>query len=101
MRALEIDTHWVGGVLRIAHCGGLHVPQLNKLIEAINLVARLLHRRIRWDTETLGCVPSLSSIPAYEQRTLVDALQARALGPPRRGPRRGCCGAAAREPGEL
>ncbi|KAL4419285.1 hypothetical protein ABPG77_008335 [Micractinium sp. CCAP 211/92] len=75
VRSLEIDTHWVGGILRIAHCGGLHVPQLNKLIDAINFVAKLLHRRIRWDTETLGCVPSLSSIPAYDQRLLTDALQ--------------------------
>ena len=31
-------------------------------------------RHIRWDTETLGCVPSLSSIPALEQRPLVEAL---------------------------
>lgn len=65
----------MGGILRIAHCGGLHVPQLNKLIEALNFVAKLLHRRIHWDTETLGCVPSLSSIPAMEQRLLTDALQ--------------------------
>ncbi|KAL4424092.1 hypothetical protein ABPG75_001393 [Micractinium tetrahymenae] len=75
VRSLEIDTHWVGGILRIAHCGGLHMPQLNKLIEAINFIAKLLHRRIRWDTETLGCVPSLSSIPAMDQRLLTDALQ--------------------------
>lgn len=31
-------------------------------------------RHIRWDTETLGCIPSLSSIPALEQRLLVDSL---------------------------
>ena len=67
----------VGGILRIAHCGGLHVPQLNKLIDAINFVARLLHRHIRWDTEPLGCVPSLSSIPSQEQRLLTDAMQVR------------------------
>lgn len=74
VRSVELDTHWIGGSLRIAHCGGLHVPELNALVRALNLVARLLHRRIRWDTETLGCVPSLSSIPAMEQRTLRDAL---------------------------
>ena len=49
--------------------------ELNALVRALNLVARLLHRRIRWDTETLGCVPSLSSIPAMEQRALRDALR--------------------------
>ena len=32
-------------------------------------------RHIRWDTETLGCMPSLSSIPSMEQRTLVDAMK--------------------------
>jgi hypothetical protein len=72
----------VGGVLRIAHCGGLHVPLLNKLVDALNLVAKLLHRRIRWDTETAGCDPSLSSIPTMEQRLLTEALQVRRLGAP-------------------
>jgi len=67
----------VGGILRIAHCGGLHVPQLNKIVDALNFIAKLLHRRIRWDTETLGCVPSLSSIPSMEQRLLTDAFQVR------------------------
>ena len=67
----------MGGVLRIAHCGGLHVPLLNRLVDAINLVARLMRSPIRWDTETVGCVPSLSSIPAMEQRLLTDALQVR------------------------
>lgn len=74
VRAVEIDTHWVGNVLRIAHCGGLHVEALNLLVRALNTVAKLLGHDIRWDTETMGCNPSLSSIPALEQRTLVDAL---------------------------
>jgi hypothetical protein len=47
------------------------------LAGAVNLVARLLHRPIRWDTESLGCQPSLSSIPVLEQRLLTDALQVR------------------------
>jgi hypothetical protein len=62
-------------VLRIAHCGGLHVGPLNALVRALNVVARLLRQRVRWDTETLGCQPSLSSVPALEQRTLGDALR--------------------------
>lgn len=74
VRVVEIDTHWVGDVLRIAHCGGLHVEALNVLVRALNTVAKLLGHDIRWDTETMGCNPSLSSIPALEQRTLVDAL---------------------------
>lgn len=71
----QTPTCQVGGILRIAHCGGLHVPQLNKIVDALNFIAKLLHRRIRWDTETLGCVPSLSSIPSMEQRLLTDAFQ--------------------------
>lgn len=74
VRSIELDTHWVGGELRIAHCGGLHVGPLNKLISALNLVAKLLHQDIRWDTETMGCSPSLSSIPAMKQRPLNEAL---------------------------
>ena len=75
----------VGGILRIAHCGGLHVPQLNKIVDALNFIAKLLHRRIRWDTETLGCVPSLSSSPSMEQRLLTDTF-------PVGGGRAGCVG---------
>lgn len=41
----------------------------------LNFVAKLLHRHIHWDTETLGCSPSLSSIPTSEQRLLEEALQ--------------------------
>ncbi|KAG7674064.1 hypothetical protein Ndes2526B_g02453 [Nannochloris sp. 'desiccata'] len=75
VRVLEIDTHWVGGVLRVAHCGGLHVQALNSLVKALNTVAKILGHHIRWDTETMGCDPSLSSIPSMLQRTLKDALQ--------------------------
>lgn len=75
VRMVEIDTHWVEGFLRVAHCGGLHVDPLNKLVEALNLVAKILGYDIRWDTETVGCNPSLSSIPSNYQRTLLDAFE--------------------------
>ena len=29
----------------------------------------------RWDSETIGCEPSLSSIPVKDQRTLTSALE--------------------------
>ena len=74
VRMVELDTHYVLGSLRIAHCGGLHVDGLNKLVEALNYVARTLGYDVRWDTETVGCNPSLSSIPAASQRPLRDAL---------------------------
>lgn len=75
VRVVEIDTHWVGGVLRVAHCGGLHVQALNTFVKALNTVAKILGHHIRWDTETMGCDPSLSSIPSLLQRTFKDALQ--------------------------
>jgi hypothetical protein len=75
VRVIELDTHWIDGSLRIAHCGGLHLGALNTVVRAINLALKLLHRTIRWDTETLGCSPSLSSIPSQEQRSLTDALK--------------------------
>ena len=62
------------GDLRIAHCGGFH-SNLDRLITAFNVLAKLLHHNIRWDSETIGCEPSLSSIPAAEQRTLLTAMQ--------------------------
>lgn len=62
------------GDLRIAHCGGFH-SNLDRLITAFNVLAKLLHHNIRWDSETIGCEPSLSSIPAAEQRTLLMAMQ--------------------------
>jgi hypothetical protein len=74
-RMIELDIHWVQDRLRIAHCGGLHVEALNKLVEALNFVAKSFGYDIRWDTETVGCDPSLSSIPANFQRTLLDALE--------------------------
>lgn len=42
---------------------------------AVNVVAKLLGHPIHWDTETIGCNPSLSSIPVAEQRTFSSALQ--------------------------
>ena len=74
VRMVEIDTHYVLGSLRVAHCGGLHVDALDKLVEALNYVAKTLGYDVRWDTETVGCNPSLSSIPADYQRLFVDAL---------------------------
>ena len=62
------------GALRIAHCGGYH-GDIDVLISAVNLVAKLLGHPIHWDSETIGCNPSLSSIPVAEQRTFASALE--------------------------
>jgi len=74
VRALELDVHLVAGALRIAHCGGLSSRALDRFVSALNAVARLLRRPFKWDVETVGCSPSLSSIPATDQRTFVDAV---------------------------
>jgi hypothetical protein len=47
---------------------------VNLLIRAVNVVASLLGHPIHWDTETVGCNPSLSSIPVTLQRSFADAL---------------------------
>lgn len=60
--------------LRIAHCGGFHAAPVNLLVKAINVVASLLGHPIYWDTETVGCDPSLSSIPVNMQRTFANAV---------------------------
>ncbi|KAL3139980.1 hypothetical protein ABBQ38_004267 [Trebouxia sp. C0009 RCD-2024] len=74
VRIVELDTHFFDGDLRIAHCGGFH-SALDRLVTALNVLAKLLHHPIQWDSETIGCQPSLSSIPAAEQRTLLTAMQ--------------------------
>lgn len=59
------------GVLRIAHCGGFHNYYLNSLVAALNKLVRLLGKpqlAWQWDSETMGCSPSMSSIPARDQR---------------------------------
>ena len=61
------------GMLRIAHCGGYH-SVFDRLVTALNVVAKLMGHPIQWDTETVGCNPSMSSIPVTEQRSFAGAL---------------------------
>lgn len=76
VRVLELDVHFVAGELRIAHCGGFHSPQLDRIVALINAVAKVLGRpELTWDAETVGCSPSLSSIATKDQRLFADALE--------------------------
>ncbi|EFJ49198.1 hypothetical protein VOLCADRAFT_90100 [Volvox carteri f. nagariensis] len=76
VRFLELDVHWIQSDLHIAHCGGFHSPQLNALVAALSALAQLFgHPPVEWDAETLGCDPSMSSLPTRDQRTFVDALR--------------------------
>ena len=74
MRASACAHACVQDKLRIAHCGGFHAAPFNVLVRAVNLVASLLGHPIHWDTETVGCDPSLSSLPVGDQRRFSDAL---------------------------
>lgn len=75
VRFVELDVHWFDNDLRIAHCGGFHSELLNGLVSALNEVGKLIGADIQWDSETIGCKPSLSSIPSSEQRPLSAALE--------------------------
>lgn len=61
VRLVELDTHWVAGALRTAHCGGLHAPVINTLLRALNALSKLAGKKIHWDTETASGVPVLPS----------------------------------------
>lgn len=74
VRFIELDVHWFDGDLRIAHCGGIKSKLLDGMITVFNKIAKMLGTGIEWDSETIGCEPSLSSIPAKEQRPLKEAL---------------------------
>ncbi|CAI5701104.1 hypothetical protein KXD40_004300 [Peronospora effusa] len=74
VRFIELDMHWFDGDLHIAHCGGFKSKLLDKMIEVFNDIAKILGTGIEWDSETIGCKPSLSSIPTKEQRPLEEAL---------------------------
>ncbi|KAG6611643.1 uncharacterized protein IUM83_13796 [Phytophthora cinnamomi] len=75
VRFIELDVHWFDGDLRIAHCGGFKSKLLDGMIEVFNEIAKMLGTDIEWDSETIGCKPSLSSIPSKEQRPLTEALE--------------------------
>ena len=69
----------VQGDFKIAHCGGFH-SFLNLFIKAVNLVAKLLHHNIRWDTETIGCDPRRAPSDARNSaQSLCDVAESFAL----------------------
>lgn len=68
-RFLELDTHWVLGGLRLAHCGGVQIPVINDFILLLDRVAaKFGFPPIPWDSGDIGCWPSGSSIPAKVPR---------------------------------
>ncbi len=74
VRFLELDTHWVLGELRIAHCGGAKVGFVDAFMALLDDAARALGLPpVPWDSGDIGCWPSGSSIPAGKQRSLASA----------------------------
>ena len=76
VRALELDVHYFDNALRIGHCGGIHIKSFDKFLKSLkNLIKRLgIKTGIKWDTETIGCNPSLSGLPAKDSPLFIDAL---------------------------
>eukprot|EP00742_Colponemidia_sp_Colp-10_P002619 GILJ01002795.1.p1 GENE.GILJ01002795.1~~GILJ01002795.1.p1 ORF type:complete len:499 (-),score=90.26 GILJ01002795.1:174-1670(-) len=73
IRFLEVDTHWSRKALRICHAGGVEIPKLDKLLKWVGTV---LHKKIEWDTATLGCFSAKDELftEAMEEiRTFLDA----------------------------
>jgi hypothetical protein len=66
VRFVELDTHWVAGELRTAHCGGLHAPVIDTILRALNALSKLAGKQIHWDTETVGYVASTLT-PSFQQ----------------------------------
>lgn len=76
VRALELDVHFFMDELRIAHCGGLQVPAFDRMVRDLNAVLDALGLgELKWDTETVGCDPSLSGLPAKDQRSAESAVE--------------------------
>jgi hypothetical protein len=74
VRFLELDSHWVLGELRIAHCGGVKVGFVDAFVALLDDAARAMGLPpIPWDSGDIGCWPSGSSIPANKQRSLASA----------------------------
>jgi hypothetical protein len=72
-------THHICSKQAAVHCSALHCAALQSTafiicIHSLHSSAMPHHVLCRWDTETVGCRPSLSSLPAADSRSLADAL---------------------------
>ena len=61
VRHLELDIHFFHGQLRISHCG-FSVGIINYLFYSMEKILQWFN--FRYDTETIGCMPSFNGIPA-------------------------------------
>lgn len=61
VRHIELDIHFFHNHLRISHCG-FSVGIVNYLFHFMEKALQLF--RFRYDTETMGCMPSFNGIPS-------------------------------------
>lgn len=65
VRHIELDIHFFHDRLRVSHCG-FTVGIVNYLFHYLEHLLRRFH--FRYDTETIGCLPSFNGIPAGSSR---------------------------------
>ena len=67
MRHLELDIHYFHGQFRMSHCG-FSIGIVNYLFHFMENVLKWLN--FKYDTDTIGCLPSFNGIPAGGDRGL-------------------------------
>lgn len=67
VRHLELDIHYFHGQFRMSHCG-FSIGIVNYLFHLMENVLKWLN--FKYDTDTIGCLPSFNGIPAGGDRGL-------------------------------
>lgn len=67
VRHLELDIHYFHGQFRMSHCG-FSIGIVNYLFHFMENVLKWLN--FKYDTDTIGCLPSFNGIPAGGDRGL-------------------------------
>ncbi|OWZ24207.1 hypothetical protein PHMEG_000780 [Phytophthora megakarya] len=79
-RFLELDVHYFASALRDAHCSNLGVSLIDALSQSmVTSLKSVLEvsgedSTVEWNSDLVGCMPSLSGIRAEEQRLHNDSL---------------------------
>ncbi|KAK8815551.1 hypothetical protein WA538_004680 [Blastocystis sp. DL] len=72
VRHLELDIHYFHGQFRMSHCG-FSIGIVNYLFHFMENVLKWLN--FKYDTDTIGCLPSFNGIPAEDQLLLRPVLE--------------------------
>ncbi|KAK8795377.1 hypothetical protein WA588_004221 [Blastocystis sp. NMH] len=72
VRHLELDIHYFHGQFRMSHCG-FSIGIVNYLFHLMENVLKWLN--FKYDTDTIGCLPSFNGIPAEDQLLLRPVLE--------------------------